>query len=144
MRAVLVIAALAVGLSGCGAGMARLGTYGMDLADANATVDGKAYALQVHPTDNTVVAQRGFGSLMGQSFVEGATLGAVSMQEPLPYWRRAITWLLEPAGCSIVSIYELERSSYEAEYVCPPGVDLRALVAANRPALRRGAPLPRQ
>lgn len=143
LRTATVIAA-AVALSGCGAGFARLGTYGMDLADANTSVDGRRYSLYVHPRDKTVMAQRGMGAVIGQSAIEGFTLGAVSMQEPMPIWRSAMNWLLEPAGCTILSIYELERTSFEAEYQCPEGVDLRRLVMENRATLRDGQPLPRQ
>ena len=135
-----VLAAFAV--SGCGAGMARLGTYGTDLADAKTRVGGREFAIQVHPTDNTIAIQRGFGALMGQSFVEGATFGAANYQEPMPIWRSAAEWLLHPPGCRILSIYELERTSYEAEYECPAGVDLRALVQEHRQTLRQGQPLP--
>lgn len=144
MRRALIIGVMAIGLSGCGAGFSRLGTYGMDLADANTSVDGRRYSLYVHPSDNTVAAQRGMGALLGQSAVEGLTFGAVSMQEPMPIWRAAINWLLEPAGCTILSIYELERTSFEAEYQCPAGVDLRRLVMEHRTTLRDGQPLPAQ
>lgn len=144
MRRALIIGVMAIGLSGCGAGFARLGTYGMDLADANTSVDGRRYSLYVHPSDNTVMAQRGMGAVLGQSAVEGLTFGAVSMQEPMPIWRSAINWLLEPAGCTILSIYELERTSFEAEYQCPAGVDLRRLVMEHRTTLRDGQPLPAQ
>ncbi len=144
MRRALIIGVIALGLSGCGAGFARLGTYGMDLADANTSVDGRRYSLYVHPSDNTVMAQRGMSAVLGQSAVEGLTFGAVSMQEPMPIWRSAINWLLEPAGCTILSIYELERTSFEAEYQCPSGVDLRRLVIEHRTTLRQGQPLPAQ
>ena len=144
MRRALIISVMAVGLSGCGAGFARLGTYGMDLADANTSVDGRRYSLYVHPRDNTVMAQRGMGAVLGQSAVEGLTFGAVSMQEPMPIWRSAVNWLLEPAGCTILSIYELERTSFEAEYQCPAGVDLRRLVSEHRTTLREGQQLPVQ
>jgi hypothetical protein len=138
----LIVGALALGLSGCGAGMARLGTYGTDLADAKTRVGGREFALQVHPTEQTILIQRGFGGLMGQSFVEGATFGAVNMKEPMPIWRSAAEWLLRPPGCTIETLYELERTSYEAEYDCPAGVDLRALVREHRQTLRAGEPLP--
>jgi hypothetical protein len=140
----ITIALVCVALSGCGAGMARLGTYGTRMADAKTEVDGREYSIWLHPTENTVAAQRGFGALVAQRAVEGITLGSASFQEPLPIWRSALEWLLLPAGCSIVSIYELERSSYEAAYQCPAGVDLRALVREHRDTLRDGQPLPPQ
>lgn len=137
----LVAAMAALALSGCGASMARLSSYGTDLADAKTRVDGREYALSVHPIEDTILIQRGFGALMGQSVVEGATFGVVNFQEPMPIWRSAAQWLVEPVGCRIVEIYELERSSFEARYECPPGVDLRRLVADNRTSLRAGQPL---
>lgn len=131
----------ALALAGCGAGFARLGTYGNDRADAKTSVEGREYALHVHPEDNTLLIQRGFGAAMGQSLVQGATFGAVNMSEPMPVWRAAARWLLDPAGCEVVEIYQLEQISYEAVYRCPEGVDLRQMVTEQRERLRSGLPL---
>lgn len=142
MRIATVAACMAgVVVSGCGAGFARLGTYGNDRADAKTQVDGREYALHVHDEDDTILIQRGFGAAMGQSLVGGATFGVVNMQEPMPVWRAAARWLLEPAGCEVVEIYQLERISYEAVYRCPDGVDLRQMVTDQRERLRNGLPL---
>lgn len=128
-------------LAGCGAGFARLGTYGNERADALTDVDGRKYSLFVHPTDDTILVQRGLGGALGQAVAEGATLGAVSMQEPKPIWRRAADWLLNPVGCATTDVYELERISWEAPFTCPAGVDIRRLVQDNRTTLRQGQPL---
>lgn len=132
---------VAAALSGCGAGFARLGTYGGERADALTEVDGRKYSLFVHPADDTVLIQRGLGAALGQAVAEGATFGAVSMQEPKPVWRRAADWLLNPVGCMTTDVYELERISWEAPFVCPQGVDIRKLVQDNRSTLREGQPL---
>lgn len=142
-RIMVAVAAAAI-VASCGGGFARLGTYGMKLADANIRVDGTTFALHVHPTEDTILVQRGFGAAMGNAFVEGATFGAVRPQEPKPVWQRAAEWLTGPAGCTVTDVYELENISWEATYTCPSGVDLRAIVAANRSALRQGQPLPPQ
>ncbi len=142
MRILTVAACMgALALAGCGAGFARLGTYGNDRADAKTRVDGREYAIHVHPEDNTLLIQRGFGAAMGQSLVGGATFGAVNMTEPMPVWRAAARWLLDPAGCEVVEMYQLERISYEAVYTCPAGVDLRKMVNDQRDRLRNGLPL---
>jgi hypothetical protein len=139
-----VIAALAASMlvSACGTGFNRLTTYTQRQPDARTTVDGKGYNLFVHPIDDTILVQRGVGAALGQSFVEGATFGAVKMQEPMPLWRRAAEWLANPVGCTISEIYELERISWEAPFSCPAGVDLRKEVEQNHDTLRQGQPLP--
>lgn len=142
MRAhMIAVILVALPLAGCGAGFTRLTTYGGELADARTSVDGRNYSLYVHPSDDTILIQRGFGAAMGQAMVEGLTLNAVNMTEPKPVWRRAAEWLTDPAGCVVDDVYPLENISWEAPFTCPDDVDLRALVAAQRDTLREGVPL---
>lgn len=128
-------------LGGC-ASYSRLASYGNHLADANVYVDGKAYSIWVHPTDDDLLVQRGFAGAMGQSFVEGMTFGGVAPMAPKPVWRRAAELLTKPLGCAVTDVYSIDnRTSWEAPYSCPPGVDLRAKVDQQRVALRAGRPI---
>lgn len=140
MRTIAIVAT-AVLLSGCGAGFSRLGTYGNEMADAKTRVGNREFSLYVHPTDDTILVQRGFGAAMGQSVLEGATFGAINMQEPKPIWKAAAEWLASPLNCTVTDAYELERISWEAPFECPVGVSLREAVTRNRETLRQGTPL---
>lgn len=139
---ITIVAIAALSVSACGTGFNRLTTYTQKAPDARTEVDGKGYNLFVHPVDDTILVQRGVGAAMGQSFVEGATFGIVSLQEPMPIWRRAAEWLVAPVGCTISEIYELERISWEAPFACPDDVDLRQQVRDHQSTLREGQPLP--
>jgi len=138
---ILAVIAGALLVSGCSAGFSRLGTYGYELADAKTVVDGRAYSLYVHPTDDTILVQRAAGAAMGQAIIEGSTFGAIDMTEPKPFWKRAAEWLANPLNCAVTDAYMLEGISWEAPFTCPAGVDIRAEVAANRETLRQGTPL---
>ncbi len=138
----LVLAALvAQGVAGC-ASLSRMAEYGSELADAKTTVEGRSYSLFVHPLEDALLIQRGAGAAVAQSMAQGATLNAVNMMEPKPYWRQAAEWLTAPLGCALVDLYTLDnRMTWEAPYSCPDGVDLRAKVMEQREALRAGAPI---
>jgi len=137
----LLAALVAQGLAGC-ASLSRMAEYGSELADAKTTVEGRAYSLYVHPSEDALLIQRGAGAAMAQSMVEGATLNSVNMMEPKPYWRQAAEWLTEPLGCALVDLYTLDnRMTWEAPFDCPEGVDLRAKVVEQREALRSGEPI---
>ncbi len=122
--------------------MDRISSYGMTLADAKVHVNGHAFSVWVHPTDNDLLVQRGFGAAMGQSVVEGATLNAVNLMEPKPMWRAAAAQITDPLGCSVTDVYSLDnRITWEAPFTCPAGVDLRAIVKEQRQGLREGQPV---
>ena len=138
----LVIALAAAALTGC-AGMSRISTYNQTLADAKVTVGTRNYSLWIHPSDDSVLVQRGFGAAMGQSVGEGLTLGAVNFTEPKPIWRAAAMGLLGPLGCTVTDVYTLDNSiTWEAPFTCPPGVVPRDLKAARREEWRRGVTVP--
>jgi hypothetical protein len=68
--------------------------------------------------------------------------GAVS-HWPIAFWRHAAEAFVRPVGCGISDVQAISKdgAAWRALYVCPPGVDLRALVMAQRPALQQGQPL---
>lgn len=138
---IFAVTAVAAVLSGC-AGLSRMTEYGSRLADAKTTVDGHSFSLWVHPRENAILVQRGFGGAMGQSLASGATLGAVNMMEPKPYWTKAAQWLTDPLGCTVTDAYSLDNKiTWEAPFTCPESIDLRAKVMQQRDSLREGAPL---
>jgi hypothetical protein len=140
-RAALAALLALVALGGCTT-FSRLASYGSRMADAKVSVDGKAFSIWVHPADNDLLVQRALGAAMGQGFVSGLSLNSVNLMDPKPYWKRAAELITAPLGCTVTDIYTLDnRTSWEAPYACPPGVDLRAKVAEQRAALRAGAPI---
>lgn len=62
---------------------------------------------------------------------------------PIEWWRTAVEKFVAPSGCGIstVSVKWKLGGTWEATYVCPAGVDLRALAEAQKKALKTGAPL---
>ena len=137
MRLVILIAAMAA-LGAC-ASMDREESYGAKLADAKVQVDGRNFSIWVHPTDQALLIQRGFGAAMGQAVAQGLTMNAMNPQEPKPVWRRAAEQITGPLGCTLTDVYSLDnRMTWEATFTCPAGTDLRASVMAQRSELRAG------
>jgi hypothetical protein len=133
--------ALALALGGC-ASFDRMASYGNRLADAKVLVDGRGFSIWVHPAENDLLIQRELGAAMGQGFVEGLTFNSVNLMEAKPIWLAAAQQITGPLGCTVTDAYTLDnRTTWEAPYTCPPGVDLRAIVMSERPQLRTGAPV---
>ncbi|HWA60782.1 MAG TPA: hypothetical protein VG939_05375 [Caulobacteraceae bacterium] len=59
---------------------------------------------------------------------------------PDPTWRMVAEAFVNPVGCGISEVRPISRigAAWVAEYVCPAGVDLRALVHEQRAALQHG------
>lgn len=141
MRAGAVCLA-AISLAGCAA-VSRSASYGMELADAQPIVDGKAYRLYIHPREDTILMQRPMLTGMGQGAVRGATFGLVQAGEAYDPWKRAAVEFLHPVGCEVTDVYPLggQTGTWEARFKCPADVDIRALAAAERSELRAGGSL---
>ena len=134
---------VAMSLSGCVSGMGRMNEYGTRLADAKTHVGRDTYSMWVHPHEDAILIQKGFGAAMGQSALEGFSLGTANLQARKPIWTQASDWLVSPLGCTTKDTYSIDNKiTWEALYACPPGVDLRGQVAAHRETLRQGTPLP--
>ncbi len=118
-------------LSGC-ASTSQLMSYGVELSDALVTVDGRRFTVYVHPRDDTLLLQ----PKMGAGFLPNG-------EEPIYTWRKVAEQFVAPVGCGISAVKFLTSASWEANYVCPAGVDLRGLVVAQRAQLQQGAPLHR-
>lgn len=137
----MLVAGSAAALAGC-ASLGRMESYGNRLADAKTQVDGHAFSLWVHPTEDTIMVQRGMGGALGQGAISGLTFGAVDTAPMKPIWRRAAEWLTAPLGCSVTDAYSIDNKvTWEAPYACPAGVDLRKKVAEQRTSLRAGEPI---
>lgn len=62
---------------------------------------------------------------------------------PIEIWRRAAEKFVEPAGCGISAVTVKWRigATWEAAFVCPAGIDLSALVKAQKERLKSGLPI---
>ena len=141
VRAVAVGAALLM-VSGC-ASVQRMASY-RDGADAQIGVAGRRMNLWMHPSDPTILAGMTVADAAGGGFIRGATFGLAGGFKPDP---RAVdaalaAWL-RPTGCTAAPVQELGNDSinFEARYSCPAGVDLNALVEAQKAGLMRGEPI---
>lgn len=142
MTKTLCAVALLVLLAGC-AGMSRSMTYGNRMADAKYVADGKAFSVWVHPRDNSILIEGSWGSAAGIGALQGLTFNTVHTSN-FDLWRAGMEAFLAPVGCTGANLRPLDQDiAWEADYSCPDGVDLRALVAAQRSALRDGQPLHR-
>ncbi len=141
MRNILMMLVAAFALGGC-ASLDRMASYGNHFADAKVKVDGRGFNIWVHPVDNDLLIQRSLGAAMGQGFVEGLTFNSLNLMEAKPVWKAAAEQITGPLGCTVTDAYTLDnRTSWEAPFTCPAGVDLRAIVHAERPELRLGQPV---
>lgn len=146
MRTLLIIGATGLLVSGC-ASIQRAASYSADgqmTFDGRLNVDNHVMALSIHPKDNTLLAQRSIGDSAAGGAIAGLTFGLAGGWKPDPREVDvALGEFLRPVGCTADPARELgnDDSSFEAVYRCPEGTDLRALMAAQRAALRRGEPL---
>lgn len=133
MRRVALALILALGPASASAG--SLFDYMKLTYDAKLTVDGRVFSVMLHKSQDRFLLQ--------PSMHEAFTGMGAPAHWPLPVWRKAAETFVEPVGCGISDMDAISRhgGSWEATYVCPPGVDLRALVAAERKDLRQGLPL---
>lgn len=143
MRKVLLVCCIAVLAAGCQT-VTRSMSYGSGLADAKFSVNGRMFTAWVHPSDNDLLIETTVGAAAGRGIIQGLTFGIAEMKIPYADWEAAAKWLVEPVGCKVLRVYPLDQTTtWEAVYECPPGVDLRALINANRDKLRRGIQLTR-
>lgn len=146
-RIVRVVAGslLFASLAGC-ASTQRLTSYGDgDLsAGAQVVVQGHRMNVSVHPRDDTLLAQKTVKDSAASGFLQGLTFGIADGFKPDPREVDiALARFVSPTGCEVAPVVEVGSGSinFEASYSCPPGVDLRALMRAQQPALMRGEAL---
>jgi len=141
----IVIAAIAAAslLTGC-ASMQRLTSYGTDQAQAQILVQGRRMNLYAHPNEAAVLVGMTVGDAAGGGFVEGLTFGLAKGFKPDPRAVDAsLAAFVAPTGCRVSPVREIgsDNINFEANYSCPTGVDLRALMRTQRSALMRGEPI---
>jgi hypothetical protein len=105
---------------------------------ASATFDdqGRRFVAYINPKLDTILLQPSMRELFGGAKVVDAW--------PIVYWRHAAESFVGPVGCGISDVKHHgapHSESWEATFVCPAGVDLRGLAAAQRAGLMRGEPL---
>lgn len=143
MRAWIVVGIAVVALAGC-SNMARTASYGTSWADAIYQVYGKRIEMYAHEKDPTLLLQLSVGRVLGQGALEILTFGLADDGPSFATWKAAAEWIVEPVGCEVEELKPLmQANTWEMRYRCPEGVDLRAMIMAQRDLLRRGVPLAR-
>lgn len=139
MRRFLALALAALTLTAC-ASMNRALSFGNRFADARYTVAGKTFSVWVHPSEDVIMLQSTWGDAAASGFVEGATLGLAETDPAYHTWMAGARYLAQPAGCEVRDLRPVDQDiHWEFDYSCPEGVDLRALIMAQRDQLRHGA-----
>jgi hypothetical protein len=137
-----VAAGLAVLMLGGCTNLERAQSYGSGSPDAIYSVQGQQFELHVHGSDPTLLLRVSLGNGMMQAAVRGATFGFVETAPPFERWKAAAQWLVQPVGCAVEDLRPLfMETTWEFTYRCPPGVDLRARMRAQRDQLRNGVQL---
>jgi hypothetical protein len=134
----LAIAALAL-LSACASSWHTLGYEGMP--DADVWVGEDRYQVWFHPTDQTVVVQRGAPAPYPQMVAQNVTIYAWDSSPGILWWGAAANAVLRPIGCYATEVTGADQMR-EVQYECPQPVDVQAQVAANRAQWRQGVRVP--
>jgi hypothetical protein len=137
----LAVAVAVVLLAGC-AGFNRILSYGNGWADGMYNAQGKRFEVWMHPKDNTILLNGSIGNAFGKGLASGATFGLAGRDPNYSTWMAGAKALLDPVGCKVLDLRPLQvQTSWEFDFDCPPGVDLRRLMREQREALRDGKPL---
>lgn len=135
----------AIALAGC-ASTGRLLSYGNNNAQAQIDVAGRKMNVWSHPTDPTLLIVKTVGDAAAGGAVEGLTFGLVDAPHPdVRALDAAVSRFLAPVGCTAQPAMELGSggTQFEAIYACPPDVNLREMMFAQKEGLMRGEPLRR-
>lgn len=98
---------------------------------AKIKVGDQDFRMTVHPKDSFILIQVGaIGSFKA------------ARAEPEAIFRNAAEHLAKPLGCTVVKMDPMgsaKGGSWEAQFTCPDGVDLRSAFQAQRKELEKGA-----
>ncbi len=144
MKTAIGLALVALALSGCGT--TRALSYRGDgvTGDAIVQMNGHPLVIFIHPKEDGLMAEVTLGSAAASGFVDGLTMGLAKGHRLDPRdVDRALNAFVQPVGCTVDQVREIgnEQVGFEGAFHCPAGVDLRALINAQRGDLRRGVPL---
>lgn len=123
--ALCLIAAILAGCTGTG----RLLSYGTNLASARPQFGGRTLSVYVHPHEDVFLVQASLRQV-GEAESWGADV-----------FRAAAIYLIRPVGCAAGRATLLTGGSWEVPFTCPPGVNMRALLAAQHASVIAGQPL---
>lgn len=134
LKRTVMFAALAL-LGACASTWHTLSYEGMP--DADVWVGESRYQVWFHPTDQTVLVQRGAPAPFTQALLQNVTIYAQDSSPRVLWWGAAANAVLQPIGCYATEAIGADQMR-EIQYVCPQPVDVTAQVAAHREEWRRG------
>ena len=140
MRAVAVGAAAALALIPVSASAVdSLFSYPWTASAKLVSDDGLVFTVYLHPKHNSLLLQPRMSEILGSEGTKGPTGWGTNI------WRHAAEYFVQPIGCGVSDIDPVSKSgaTWEAQVVCPPGVDLHLLMRDQHDALLRGEPLHR-
>jgi hypothetical protein len=130
----LIFAALAI-LGACASTWHTLSYDG--LSDADVWVGESRYQVWFHPSDQTVLVQRGAPAHMTQAILQNVTIYGQDTSPGILWWGAAANAVLRPIGCYATEATGADQMR-EVHYVCPQPVDVAAQVATHRAEWQRG------
>ncbi|MGE0595870.1 MAG: hypothetical protein AB7P07_05880 [Hyphomonadaceae bacterium] len=136
MRIAAAMLAAVFMLSAC-ASVQRQLSYTNDQPDADIYVGGYRYAAWFHPSDPTLLLQRGAPHSLGRALVQNWTVYSNDASEPSVVWRAAADAVLQPIGCQTTEITGADQIR-EITYSCMQGVNVMAAVGQYRQQWRQG------
>lgn len=104
---------------------------------------GKFFRVFIHPRQDTLLIEGGWGQALSTGLVSGATLGLVTGNSAYQQWSAGAHWLVDPVGCEVRELHPVDQATTWAfDFHCPPGVDLRRLLVEHHDGLMHDQPLP--
>jgi hypothetical protein len=88
-------------------------------------VGGRSIVGYAHASENTIWLKQGPGAYDAEWWTGDD-------------WTRAAAWLIAPTGCRVAETRMVISVWWEVSYVCPAGVDLRALMKAQQASIWAG------
>jgi hypothetical protein len=132
--AALAVALIAeFGLAGQAPAPSSIFDFGLGFSEATVVVGDNTFRIYTNKRGKSTIALEPAMKDMGKN---PATW-------PLPVWRAAAEKFVAPVGCGISDVVAIARNggAWEATYVCPAGVDLKALIRAQTRDLQQGVPI---
>jgi hypothetical protein len=139
MKPAALLAALAL-LTACASAQRTL-SYDAGWPDADVMVGQQRYQVWFHPSDHTVLVQRGDPRPLGQLLAENLTIYSQDRSAGILIWGAAANAVLNPIGCAATEVTGADQMR-EIAYQCQPQVNVVTEVAQRRAEWRRGVRVP--